>query len=293
MKHFHSNKLAIAVFALPALLLYSVLVAYPIFQTVFRSFFEWDGLSSPSYVGIENYLRLAEDPDFAVGLKNGLWFALVNLIYQIVVASALAFMIANKRLKYRKFFKSAFFIPVVLSTTVVCQLWLSIYNGQYGLLNQLFERLGITYQQDWLSDGNTAIFAVAIVSAWQFTGSIMILLYTAIKNIPEEFYDAAAIDGATGFAAHRRVTIPLLAETYKFVIILAVTGGFKAFGEMYIMTGGGPGTSTYTLTFVMFKAAFRLNEFGYACASSVVLVAQCLLFTVLINRMMGRERVSY
>jgi len=293
MNSIRKNKKAIILFTAPALLLYTLVVIYPIIQTFWRSFYKWDGLSTPKFINIRNYTRIFSDHDFYISLVNGLKFSLVLVVYQIGLGAFIAFTLFRLKAGKARFFRNSFFVPVVLSTTVVCQLWLSILNGHYGLLNQVFKVLGINYAQDWLSSSSTAIWVLAFVNAWQFMGYHMVLIYTAVKAIPEHFFEAAAIDGATSLQTHLRITFPLLAETFKICLIFAVTGGLKAFEQMAVMTGGGPGTSTFTLTYFMYRAAFRLNEYGYACTSATILVIECLIFTIIINRFVARERIVY
>ncbi|MFD2610878.1 carbohydrate ABC transporter permease [Paenibacillus gansuensis] len=293
MKKFLGNKLAIALFTLPALILFSVVVFYPMIQTLFRSFYEWDGLSTATFIGLDNYERLFHDRLFFKSLYNGLIFAAVITVFQIGMATVLAFIIADAKIKGRRFLRISYFIPVVLSITVVCQLWLAMYNGEYGLINKIFGLLGMEYRQDWLSNGKTAIIAIAFVNAWQYMGYHFALILAGVKSIPEQFLEAARIDGATKLQAHRKITIPLLSETYRFCLVFAVTGGLNAFANMFIMTNGGPGNSTYTLTFMMFRSAFRINEFGYGTAAAAILVIECLLATLIINRFVAREKLTY
>ena len=134
---------------------------------------------------------------------------------------------------------------------------------------------------------------MGLVAAWQGIGNTVLILYTAVKSIPEQYYEAALTDGATSFQAHTKITIPLLSETYKMLLILILSGGLRAFEHMYIMTGGGPGNQTTTLTNLMYKSAYLSNNFGYACAVAMTLVLECLLFTLLINRFVARERITY
>lgn len=293
MNKLRRNKVWILIFTMPAILLFTTIIVYPVLKTVYQSFFQWDGLSTPVFIKFDNYKRLFQDPDFYIALKNGFIFAAVLVVFQIGLGAILAIILSSSKIKGVRFFKNSFFIPVVLSVTVVCQLWLSIYNGQYGLLNRAFQQLGISYAQDWLGNPKTAIWAVAGVNAWQFMGYHFVLIYTAIKGIPEYYFEAAKIDGASTFKAHLKITLPLLAETFKFCLIIAITSGIRAFEHMAIMTGGGPGTSTFTLTYFMYRAAFRLNEYGYASASVVILVIECLIFTIIINRYVARERIVY
>lgn len=289
MKKFFSDKVAIAIFTLPALLIFTVMIFIPILQVFWHSFFEWDGLSEGIFIGFDNYIRLFDDKAFFVANKNGVIFAAIITVLQIVLATFFAIAVANTKIKGRRFFRIAYFIPVVLSVTVVCQLWLSIYNADTGLLNKFFEAIGSTYRQNWLADRNKAIMAIAVVNAWQWMGYVFALILAGIKSIPDSYYEAAQIDGASDFKAHTKITIPLLAETYKFCLILSVTGGIKAFTEMFIMTGGGPGNSTYTLTYLMYSSAFKSGEFGYGLAAATILVLECLIAIIVIGKLFKKD----
>lgn len=286
-------KLAICAFALPAMIVFTIMVFYPIMQTVYRSMFDWDGLSAGKFIFFDNYKRLFSDKLFYTSLKNGLIFAFVLVIVQIGVATILALGISGREVAGKKFLRSTFFIPVVLSITVVCQLWLSMLNVDHGLINKLFQIIGLEYRQDWLNNKTSAIIIIALVNAWQYMGYHFVLLYAGIKAIPQDYYEAARIDGSEGFKMHAHITIPMLAETYKICLTMAITGGLNAFANMFIMTNGGPGTDTYTLTFMMYRSAFRMGEFGYGCASATIIVLQCLLVTWIINRFVARERIIY
>lgn len=289
MNRYLSNKKAIALFLLPALLIYSVVIIYPVLQTVYRSFFNWDGLSTATWNGISNYRDLLQDPLLITSLRNGLLFALVLAVFQIGLGTVLALACADPRIKGRKLLKTSYFIPVVLSVTVVCQLWIAMYDPANGLINRLFNVLHIPYQQNWLSSPTVSIIAIAFVNAWQFMGYQFSLLYAGVKSIPEQYMEAATIDGCSKWMAHRKVTIPLMKETYKFCLIVAITSGIGAFVQMLIMTSGGPGTSNYTLTYMIYRYAFMESNYGYACAVSVVLVGLSLLATVIINKTFDRN----
>ena len=292
MSKYLGNKAAILLFTLPALLLYTVVVFYPILQTFYRSMFDWDGLSEGTFIFLDNYIRLLNDDIFYTSLYNGLVFAVILAVVQIGIGTILAFAVAEG-FKGSKLLRISYFLPVVLSITVVCQLWLAMYNSEYGLINKIFEVLGLSYRQDWLSDRKSAIFAIAFVNAWQYMGYQFALILAAVKSIPEQYLEAARIDGATKWKAHLKITIPMLAETYKFCLVLAITGGLNAFANMFIMTGGGPGNSTYTLTYLMYRSAFRVGEFGYGSAAAAFLVIECLIVTLAINRLIARERITF
>ncbi|QJD84214.1 carbohydrate ABC transporter permease [Cohnella herbarum] len=285
--------LALLVFTVPTLLFFSVIVVFPILQTFQKSFFDWDGLTPATFIGFDNYVRLWGDDDFWVSIRNGLIFALVLVVYQIGIGTLLAIALSTKSLRGKKFFRTSYFVPVVLSGVVVSQLWIAIYNTDGGLINSLLSLFGFNYQQAWLSGEHSSIWAIAFSGAWHHLGIQLVLIYTAIKSIPEQLYEAATIDGAPFWKMHWKITVPLLSEAYKFCLIIAITGGLNAFQNMFVMTNGGPGNISYTLTFMMYKAAFRSGEYGYGSAAAAVLVLECLLFTILINKFVAREKINY
>ena len=282
MKKFLGNRLAIVLFCLPALVLFTVFMFVPIVQVLLYSFTDWNGVRAATFTGLHNYIQLFSDRAFAISNKNQLIFAVIITIYQMFLGTVFAIVISDPRTRGRKFLRVAYFIPVVLSVTVVCQLWMSIFSDT-GLLNQLAAALGTSWKQNWLGDRYKAIYAIAFVNAWQWTGYQFALILAGVKSIPNDYYEAAQIDGAGPVRAHMRITIPLLAETYKFCLIISVTGGIKAFTEMFIMTKGGPGTATYTLTYIMYNAAFKRNQYGYGLAAAAIMVLECMMVMIVIN----------
>ncbi|NBC68787.1 ABC transporter permease subunit [Paenibacillus sacheonensis] len=293
MKHGMASRSAVLIFTLPAILLFTVFVMYPLAQTFYRSFFDWDGLTPGTFIFLDNFKEILHDPIFYTSLYNGLFFAVILTIFQFVLGSFLAFALYDHKIFGKKLLRISYFIPVILSVTVVCQLWMSIYSSQYGLLNKIFESIGISYRQDWLSDSHLAIFAVISVAGWQSMGFMFALIYTAIKSVPEHYFEAAKLEGATKFQIHTKITIPLLAETYRMCLMFSVVGGLNAYGQVVLMTNGGPGTSTATLTFAMFRSAYSLDRFGYGCATAVMLVLECLICILIINKLVARERITF
>lgn len=285
MQKMLGDKKMIAIFTVPALLVFTVIVFYPILQTLQKSFYDWDGLSQAVFSGLENYKELFTDDLFYESLKNGIIFALILVVFQMGLATLLMFALMNSHIPFKRFFRSSFFIPVVLSVTVACQLWSSIYDPEFGLLNNLFRSIGLSYQQNWLSDLNVAIIAVAFVNVWQFTGYQFTIMYSGAKSIPEDYLEAAKIDGATNMQINLKILLPMLKDTYRMCFVFAITGGFNAFAHMNLLTKGGPGTATYTLTYMTFRSAFQVGKYGYGCASAVILVIQCLLATFIINKL--------
>ena len=284
MKKYLSNRKAILVFCLPAIILFCVFIFIPILQVFYYSFFDWDGVNQATFVGLANYKRLLfKDPVFKIANANGFKFGVVITVYQLVLATIFAIAVSDKRIRCRKFFRTAYFIPVVLSVTVVCQLWCSIFDADSGLINAVAKALGSDWQQNWLSKRYQAIYAIAFVNAWQWMGYQFALIVAGIKSIGEEYYEAAEIDGASTFRSHLHITLPLLKDTYNFCLLVSITGGIKAFTEMQIMTGGGPGTATYTLTYIMYRQAFVSHKYGYGLSAAAILVLECLVAILVLN----------
>lgn len=295
MHSYLGKKTSILAFILPFLILYTFILVYPIAQTAVRSLSDWDGITEPVFNGLQNYRDLIKDPDFKVSMKNGLIFAAVLFIYQQGMGTILALLFSTKGFHIRgsRFFRTSFFIPVMLSSTVVGQLWVQILSYNHGLINSVLGSINESLRIPFLSDPKLAIYAVAFASAWQGMGITFVFLLTAIRSIPEQYYEAAMIDGASSLQAHRKITLPLLKETYKVTFVMSLTGGLRAFDAMFVMTGGGPGSATMTLSYMMYNAAFKRGQFGYGCASAVVLLIECLALTILINKAMGKERIIY
>lgn len=291
MKKYLGNKLAIFLFILPALAVFTTFIFVPIVQVFCYSFTDWNGLTKAAFTGLKNYKDLFNNPTFTVANRNQMIFALIITVYQMFLGTVFAIAVSNKGIKGRKFLRVAYFIPVVLSVTVVCQLWKSILDGN-GLLNQLMAAIGYDLDQNWLGDRYKSIYVIAFVNAWQWTGYQFALIMAGIKSIPNDYYEAATVDGANSLIAHLKITIPLLAETYKFCLVISLTGGVKAFTEMFIMTKGGPGDSTQTLTYMMYNAAFKSNQYGYGLAAAAVMVLECMMLMIVIN-LIFKDRDAY
>ena len=289
MKKYYSDPLTIVILVTPALVLFGTFVLLPIFQVFYYSFFDWDGVNTAVFTGFENYAKLFKSSAFSVANANGFKFAAVITVYQLFFATLFAIAVSDKQVRFRKFFRTAYFIPVVLSVTVVCQLWTSILDADNGLFNALMRALNIDYQQNFLGKRYQAIYAIAFVNAWQWMGYQFALLVAGIKSIPEEYYEAAQIDGAGKMRTHWSITLPLLKDTFYFCLLVSITGGIKAFAEIQIMTGGGPGTATTTLTYLMYKSAYVSRKYGYGLSAASVLVLECL-GVILILSFLFRDR---
>ncbi|QGQ45020.1 carbohydrate ABC transporter permease [Metabacillus sediminilitoris] len=277
------SAITIGLFVAPALIVYTLYVLYPIFTTFIYSFYDWDGMGVGTYVGLQNYLDLLKDAIFWKSLTNNTWVVFTSVFAQIPLGLIMALMLFAP-IKGIKFFSSIYFFPFLMSTVAVGLLWVLMFDPINGMINQLVNVFGFE-NIAWLSEPNTALFAVLLVIVWQFAPFYMILFKAAIVGIPEELYEAAEIDGASSITKFFHITFPLLMPTIVSSSILAIVGSLKAFDIFYIMTGGGPNHGTELLGTYMFKQAFINFNMGYASAIAFVMFFLALLVTILIQTM--------
>jgi ABC-type sugar transport system permease subunit len=254
------------------------------------STWRWDLLTAPVFVGLRNYLELLHDSLFWLALRNTVWFVLLTLPTGVALSLALALAV-NTRLRGMTLFRSAYFLPFIVSMVAVAVVWRWVYNPDFGLLNWLLGRLGVA-KVAWLSNSTTAMPAVAAMFVWKNLGWNMTLFLAGLQGIPGHLYEAAALDGAGRWQQFRHVTWPLLAPTTFFVTVTTVIGNFQVFDAVYLMTQGGPGRSTEVYIYLLYNQGFRFFNMGYAAAMAWVL---CLILAVLILeqfRVLGR-RVQY
>ncbi|WP_337101168.1 carbohydrate ABC transporter permease [Paenibacillus sp. YIM B09110] len=281
-----SNKKAILLFTLPAFLLYAVIVLLPVFISFYYSLLKWDGIGAGAFIGFDNYLTMfRNDHIFTQSLWNSIILAVLSVFVQLPISLALALVLASS-VKGSRFYRSVYFIPVVMSTVVIGQLWLKIYHPSFGLLNQLLGDIGLaSWQREWLGSETTALVASFVPIVWQYIGYHMLLLYASAKSIPDDLYEAARIDGATGVKSAFFITIPLIKPMLKLSTIFAVIGSLKMFDFIYVLTNGGPLHATEVPSTWMFSNIFKQYQYGYGSAVAILIILECLLFTVLIQKM--------
>lgn len=243
----------------------------PLFPTVYASLTRWNGLGSPQWIGLANYQKIfsGQDPVLMVSLKNTIVYTLGYVPVAIAVGLALA-LIANQPLRGIVLFRALFFLPVITSVVAVGIVWRWVFSSPFGVLNWMLAQIGISGPR-WLGDPSWAMIAVIIVSVWQVMGYNMVILLAGLQGIPQELLEAASIDGAGPVRRFWHVTVPLLTPAIFFLSIIAVINSFQVFGLIYVMTGGGPGSSTNVYVFYLWKEAFQLREMGYAAAMSWLL----------------------
>lgn len=272
-------------FLAPAFVLYLVFTLWPVVDTVRLSLTADAGFgAAPRFVGAENYAALAADPIFWTALRQ----TLVWLVLHVALAGGLGFVLALAvaRLKATQvFFRSAFFLPHVVSLAVVGVIWAKIYDPYFGLLNGALEHLGLGFlAQGWLSEPLLVLFSVNVASSWQGFGLYMLLFIAGLQTIDRSLYDAAEVDGANAWQKLVHVTIPGLSEVMTFVVSLALINGLKGFATIWVMTQGGPFYRSEILTTLIYKLAFQFQEHGRAAALCVVLSLVAVVVTVAFNR---------
>ena len=282
-----SNKKAIVLFLFPTVLLISVFVVVPICMSVYYSMLDWDGIGKGMFIGLQNYIDMLSDTRFTSSIKNSLLYAAFSLFLQLPFSLLLAIVVANVS-RGEKFYRTTFFIPVIISGVVIGQLWQKIYNGDYGLLNAVLGTFGIE-GQDWLGQENTALLAAFVPNLWQYIGYHMLIMYAGIKSISPDINEAAKIDGANKIQTAFRITIPLLKPILQVCITFSLSAALKIFDLIYVLTGGGPFFSTEVPTIYMYKTVFDSFNYGYGSAISIFVILECLILTIVL-RLFFREK---
>jgi raffinose/stachyose/melibiose transport system permease protein len=279
------------VFLAPALIIYSVVVVYPMLFSAYLSFFRWDGVAPKKiFVGFQNYVTLlTRNEVFWVALKNNAIWLMAALLVPTSIGLGLA-LVLNSRFRGSHIFRSIFYFPAVLSLAVVGLIWTWIYHPDLGLANQLLNALGLkVLKRNWLSDPQIAIYPVILAATWNAVGLPMLLFLAGLQTIPPEMHEAAKVEGAGPIRRFLYVTFPLLRETTLIVLAITSINALKAYDIVYAMTNGGPANRTQLLSTWMYFLTYNYNEVGLGTAIAVVLFSLTLIFAIPYIRMMTRK----
>ncbi len=241
-----------------------------------------------TYVGLDNYIRMFSDPEFWLVMKNTLIYTICTVPLNMIISLAIAVAL-NKILFGKKLLRTAFFTPVIISPVAAAVIWRWMYDPNFGLLNYGLSFFGID-SINWLNDTNTAMIAIIIMGVWKTFGINMVLFSAGLQGIPETYYEAAKIDGANRWTRFWKISIPLLAPTTFFILIMSMIGSFQVFDIVYVLTSGGPLGSTKVLVFYLYENAFKYFDMGYASAVAYVLFALLITLSLLQVRF-ARKRV--
>ncbi len=274
-------------FVTPALLLIGVFFAIPVVSAFLLSFTDFDIYSigdfgSTRFIGLKNYRDLAEMPLFWTALKNTVFFVVVGGPLSAAASLVAALAVNSKLTRFKPFCRSAFFAPWVTTLVAVALVWRYLYHPQYGLLNAALGLVGLG-PIDWLGNPHWAMPSIILLSVWKNFGYNMLVFLAGLQSIPEELYEAAALDGAGTWHRFRHITLPMLGPTFVFVGVVTMIASFQIFSEPYVMTQGGPLKSTTTLVLLMYEQGFRWWRLGLAAAIAVVLFLLTLAGTLLLR----------
>lgn len=255
-------------FALPSIVLFLAFSLYPILRTFYLSLYSYDMLTTPKFLGLANFQSLATDTTFRASLVATFTYVLGTYIPVWILALLLAIGL-NRHLPGRTFFRTVYFIPVVMSMVVVSIIWNLMFQHN-GLLNSYLMIIGI-HPINWLTSQSAAPFAVIIMSIWKEVGFYTVIFLAGLQNIPHEYYEAAHVDGASSRFTFAHITLPLLRPTIMFATIMGFVNGIQVFIPQYVMTQGGPLNSTLVIALDIYKTAFVYLAMGRACAMAVIL----------------------
>jgi ABC-type sugar transport system permease subunit len=258
-------------FLVPAAVIYISVVVLPIFYSLFISLFKWNGIAKMEFLGINNFINLFRDPIFNKAILNNLIWIVLSLFATMTFSLGFA-VILNKQFRGRTFFRSFFYFPAVIASIAVAIIWRWIYNPSFGFINQVLKYLSINFQQSWISNPNTSIYAIFGASVWQGMGQPMLFFLAGLQTVPEEVLEAATIDGASNPKRFFLITIPMMKETFVIVIANLVVGAMKVFDIVMGLTAGGPNNATQMMSTYMYSQTFRYNNVGYGTAIAVLMV---------------------
>ena len=252
-----------------------IFLVVPVVIAFAGSFHIWNPLNGTyKWAGLDNYIRMFQYPTFWLSMRNTVVFCAVVVFFRVVLGLALAYAISSKLMKHKTFFRTIFYMPTVTPLVAVAYVWKIMYNPQFGLVNHLFG-----FDINWLYDSKFALVAVMVMTIWKDFGYAVILFMSGLISIPTDYYEASNIDGANAWQTFRYITLPLLKPTMVFVVITSLISYLQAYVPAMVMTEGGPGTSTFLSSYLVYDQAFVKYNFGFASAIAFFI----LIFTVILT----------
>lgn len=276
----------VSAFLLPSLAGLFIFTLLPILASAGLTLFDWDLLTPPRFVGLDNFIKLTTDDNFTAAFWHTLQF-ITGYIPLVTILALITAIALNRSGQLIALYRIAFFLPVVSAWVAVALIWKWLLNPRYGFLNYFLGLVGISGPA-WLFDPQWAMFAVVLTSVWKDIGFVMVMFLAGLQNIPVEYYEAASLDGATVWQRFRYVTLPLLSPTTFFVLVILLINSFQVFDQVWIMTAGGPAGATSVLVEQIVKQAFSYSRMGYAAAISWVLFAVVFFVTAIQSRLQNR-----
>lgn len=278
----------------PTMFIYFLFRVIPILETIRISFYKWSivGMNN-RFIGFDNFYKLFKDKLFITSFINTTIFTILVVSFSFIFSLSLAIMINNRRIEhFSAVYNLIYILPVITPMVPVALMWKWIYDPQYGLLNHLLSFFGIT-PKAWLVQSDLALYAIAVLSIWKIVGYYTVIFLVGLKNIPKEYYDAASIDGAAGWGEFRYITLPLLRPISLYVLVIAIIQAYNVFTQVFVMTSdihGSPGRLVRTIVYDIYENGLRHFKMGYAAAESIILLLIVFLATIMVFRILGREK---
>ncbi|TCL57465.1 carbohydrate ABC transporter membrane protein 1 (CUT1 family) [Hydrogenispora ethanolica] len=269
-KKLNSERIGL-LFILPNYLIYTVFVLIPVIWTLYLGFTDYNLMSAPKWVGIQNYVQAFQDENFTTALMNTFLFSIFTIFPSMVLGLIAAVLLNNKLLKGKAIFRACYYMPNIISMVAASMVWLWIYDPGHGLLNSILMAMKME-TKDWLFDPFLAMPSVILVNIWNGLGYNMIIYLAGLQGIPEYLYEAATVDGASKLRQFFTITIPMIKPITFFLFVMACIKSFQVFDQVFIMTNGGPINSTTTIVHQIYQNAFQYNKMGYASAMALVLL---------------------
>ncbi len=274
----HISSLTPYLFLAIPMILYLIWVIGPMCYTFYLSLTNWDGISTPGFIGFRNYQRLFEDPIFYTSLANNLKWVVSFITIPIAAGLGLAVAL-NREIPGARFFKAAFYSPMVLSLVVTGLIWSWMYNPAFGLINQVLRLIGLdSLARGWLSERELVMWAIIGVAIWRQVGYVMVLYLAGLQGVDPSLVDASRVDGCNPWQTFWRVVFPLLSPVTVIVVVISIIDSLRAFDLVSVMTRGGPYNSSSVLANFMYIEAFNNYKMGYGAAISVILFLISLVF---------------
>lgn len=278
-------------FLLPALFVFIVFFVYPVLSSFYYSLTDWNGISpAANYVGLDNFIRIFTDRDVSRALIVTITFSLTVTVVQNGLGLLLALALDGPA-RTSAILRVLFLIPTMISALAVGNIWNYLYDPNFGAINGALSQIGLQrLTQDWLGNPRIALFSVIAAHVWQWVGMSMIIYLAGLQGISSDVQEAATIDGVNAWQRFTNITFPLIAPSFTINVVLAMIGTFKVFDIVFVMTGGGPGGATDTLSTLLYSEAFKSSQFGYGTAIGVLMFIFILALSVIqIRILVGRE----
>jgi ABC-type sugar transport system permease subunit len=285
------------IYICPFFILFSIFLLYPVIDSFYLSFHKQQGISTPEFVGLQNYMNLAVDPRFKQSVLNTTGYALGSVFLLSPLAFILAIVVHSRLvpwLNIKSFYRLAFFVPLLTSAVVASLMFGILYDNQSGLINNyLVGWFGESARVGWVRDPDVALFSIILLLIWKYTGLNSLYFLAGLQNVPRELEEAAAIDGANWWTTLTKVTIPLMKPVILFVVVTAINGSYQIFAEPYLLTNGGPRDRTLSMVQYLYNTGFSYFNLGYASSIGYTLVVIIVAFAVINLRFFGAFREDH